>query len=359
MAKYQMIAEWVKKRIEQGELKDGDRLESEHVLSRRFGISRQTVRHALGVLQEEGLLFCRQGSGNYVSLNLDDAAGGMKTVILISTYVNAYIFPNIIQGMEQVLARENYALQVMFTYDKVMTERKILEEILQMPHVKGLIVEPTQSALPNPNIGYYRELMERKIPIIFFHSYYESLPISHVSINDTESGRIATRYLIENGHKKIGGIFKLEDGQGHRRFSGYVQAMIEAGLAVDEEQVTWIDTQDERSGLTTCGEKILNRLEGCSACVCYNDSVAHGLTLLCRSRGIRIPHDMSVVSIDNSELAQLNTTPLTTVVHPMDKLGECVAQQFIKLVKNPQSNVTYEFPVQLVIRESVRRCMPS
>ena len=51
----------------------------------------------------------------------------------------------------------------------------------------------------------------------------------------------------------------------------------------------------------------------CSACVCYNDEIAHLVTEQCIQAGIRIPDDLSLVSVDNSELAKLNAVPLTSV----------------------------------------------
>lgn len=355
MAKYQKIVEWVKSRIAQNKLKNGDKLESEHALSRQFKVSRQTVRHALGVLEKEGLIKGRQGSGNYVTIpqQKDGQTARENTVVLVSTYVNAYIFPNIIQGMEQILTQQGYVLQVMFTYNNILTERKILEDILQMREVAGFIIEPTKSALPSPNRIFYEEILRRKIPIVFFHSHYDDLPVSHVSIDDKTAGKEAARFLIKNGHKKIGGIFKLDDAQGHRRFFGYVEALLEAGLPVPDEKIVWIDTQDEREELRLCREKILGRISGCTACVCYNDTVAHGLSVICQEEEIHIPMDLSVVSIDNSELAQLNSVPLTAMVHPMKELGVRTAKQFLKLIDDPDQDVTYEFPPKIVVRESV------
>ena len=53
--KYQQITEWIQNQIASGELSAGDRLESEHELSARFRLSRQTVRHALSELEEAGI----------------------------------------------------------------------------------------------------------------------------------------------------------------------------------------------------------------------------------------------------------------------------------------------------------------
>lgn len=64
--RYMEIVDWVKERLERKELGPGERLNSENELSELFGLSRQTVRHAIGVLEEEGIVVRRQGSGTYV-----------------------------------------------------------------------------------------------------------------------------------------------------------------------------------------------------------------------------------------------------------------------------------------------------
>ena len=54
------IVDWVKERLEKKELGPGERLNSENELSELFGLSRQTVRHGIGVLEEEGIVVRRQ-----------------------------------------------------------------------------------------------------------------------------------------------------------------------------------------------------------------------------------------------------------------------------------------------------------
>lgn len=56
MSKYRQVTEWIQNRIASGELNRGDQIESENDISRVFGISRQTVRHALGLLEQQGVL---------------------------------------------------------------------------------------------------------------------------------------------------------------------------------------------------------------------------------------------------------------------------------------------------------------
>ena len=73
------------------------------------------------------------------------------------------------------------------------------------------------------------------------------------------------------------------------------------------------------------------------------------------AENVNIPEAFSLTSIDNSELAKLNAVPLTSVTHPMDALGYKVAESMLRLIENPDANVTYEFPVAIEPRASVKQ----
>lgn len=360
--KYEQVVEWVRKRIAAGELSAGDRLESENEISTLFHISRQTARHGLDVLVEEGLLLRVRGSGTYVGKGIGQTEaenGGnrpelSKTVTIISTYLDGYIFPKILQSMVRSLEQYGYGVRIMFTNNRVETERRLLSRLLKEQSRDPLIVEPVMSGLPNPNLEYYQRLKDRGIPILFFHSFYPELNIPHISMNDVQAGQIATEYLIERGHTKIAGIFKSDDGQGQRRYNGYLKALLLAGLEIPEEHVCWVDTQDMKN-FSKVHRKLSERLQGCTACVCYNDEVAHELTRFVLDSGIRIPEQLSVASIDNSDLARLNAVPLTSVIHPMEELGAKAAESIIQLIQCPEEDVTFEFPVMIKERGSVTR----
>ena len=358
VAKYQQVVEWIRQCLDTGKLQTGDKLESENEIGLRFGISRQTVRHALSILEREGIIESRQGSGNYVlpvkevSESSPRKNMNSKPAVVVSTYVNGYIFPKIIQGMEKVLEKENWKIRITFTHNRYETERKVLTQLIEDEDVDGLIIEPARTGLPSPNLEYYRKLQERGIPIVFFHSYFREMDIPHVSIDDKRAGYLAAEHLIEQGHRKIAGIFKLDDGQGQRRFSGYMQALSEYGMKIRNQQIVWLDTEEEQD-MAASKERIFRRLRGCTGCVCYNDEVANHLIELCGEAGIRVPEDLSLVSIDNSDLARLGSVLLTSVVHPMEALGQKAALNMLELVKNPKFDATYEFTPDIEVRDSV------
>lgn len=356
-SKYRKVTDWIQDRISRGELLPGDKLESENEISAFFHISRQTVRHALGILESQGILSRVRGSGTFVKGQapaVQKSEGLSRTVSIVSTYIDGYIFPRILKEMVRILEKEGYSVRLLYTENHVEKERQLLERMLSEESREPLIAEPVMSGLPNPNLVYYRELRKKGIPILFFHSEYPELGLPCVRMDDIKAGKMAAEYLISQGHTRIGGIFKADDGQGRKRYQGMVQAMYQAGIEVREDRICWIDTQDLRNP-EYMDRRIRKRLENCTACVCYNDEVAHILTDICMEHGIDIPTDLSVVSIDNSELARLNPVPLTSVAHPMELLGKTAAENMLRMMEAPDFNGTYFFEPELEIRESVCR----
>ena len=352
--KYERIVSWVQTEIENSALSRGDKLPSENELMERFRVSRQTVRRAMEELTEKGVVEGRRGSGTYVTVNTRRYAAGKEIRIAVMlTYVDTYIFPSIIKGIESVLSSEGCTLQIAMTDNAVEKERMLLKEFIHTQSVDGIIAETVKSALPNPNMELYREIENMGMPVLFVNSYYKELDIPHISMDDRKAGYLAAKHLAECGHTRIGGIFKADDGQGHLRYAGYTDALMEQEIKIRGDQVIWIDSEE----LRTMGEesaKFLKRLKGCTACVCYNDETAYKIVEIFRKAGHRVPEDLSVVGIDNSGLAKFCPVPLTSVENPVEKLGRTAAERMTWKIFRNEEMETVEFEPQLIMRNSVQ-----
>lgn len=346
----------IKEQISSGALMPGDKIKSENELSEEYGLSRQTVRHSIAVLLEEGFVRKVQGSGTYVTDNAISDKSNRKSIAVITTYVDAYIFPMMIQRMERVLSDAGYTVQIYFTYNRISREKSILEGLIENNEVAGIIAEATKSHLPNPNVKYYEKLKKMQIPILFINSYYENVNIPHVSINDVQAGRIATEYLISKGHEKIGGVFKLDDGQGAKRYYGFLEAINNAGIRITGNDIIWFDTvdADNKENLELLYKRIINRLSSRTALLIYNDETATKLMELFYRDGYEIPSDISVIGIDDSVISPDGKNKLTSVIFPTKQLGEKAAQNMLELINNPKFNATFEFDLELIERESVK-----
>lgn len=354
MPKYMVLVNWIKEQVENKVMKPGDKLYSENELSSMFDMSRQTVRHAIKLLEQSDVLESRQGSGTYIKKGLAGNRKATMNVGVITTYVDDYIFPTIIKGIERVLSKAGYTVQIAFTHNRVDKELSALKNLLDREMIDGIIIEPTKSGIPNPNRALYEEVIEKKIPIIFMNSYYPGVDIPHVSLNDKEAGYVATNYLIKSGHTKIAGIFKSDDYQGHLRYAGYTKGLLEAGIRIRDEHVLWYTTED-LVNVENDTAKLLKRIEGCTACVCYNDQVAVEIIRVFQKNGIKVPEDLSITSIDNSNLATLSEVPLTSVELPMKLLGKTLAENLIKLIHDETFEATKELEATIVERDSVRK----
>lgn len=350
--KYGDLIHYLENLIAEGKLNAGDRLPSENELTERFGISRQTVRKAIGLLEEQGTVRRVRGSGTYVSFDRRENLGRRNRIAVMTTYVESYIFPKTIQGIEKILFERGYSVQISFTNNTLEREKNVLTDLINRDDVAGIIVEGTKSGLPNPNLYLYRQLMNRKIPIVFINTFYPELEVPHVSLNDVKAAETAVNYLIGKGHENIGAILKLDDGQGRLRYLGYLKAMEAAGLPVTDSRLVWIDT-DESKQLNYCRDKILNRVEECSALFCYNDQIAFQLIRMLGERGIRVPENVSVISVDDSDLALHSEVQITSLPHPKEKLGAKAAEVLLDMIEGKKSANTVEFDTRVVERQSV------
>lgn len=354
VAKYKEICLWIEKRLENGELKPGDKVESEYQLCRRFQVSRQTVRHAIAVLEEDGIIKRYRGSGTYISDSDQVSPKKEKTmqIAVMTTFIQEYIFSSILRELEEQFSNAEYSLQISVTNNSVEKERFILKNILNKNTVDGLIAETTKSGLPNPNLDIYRQIMERGIPVLFINSYYPQLEAPHVSLNDKMAGKLVTKYLLQCGHQNIAAIFKGDDGQGHQRYAGYVEALMEANVKINDRRIIWADTEmlmDFEEG----EEWIFRRMQGCTACVCYNDEVAGKLLSVCRKKEIRVPEDLSVISIDNSDIASFCEVPLTSAENPVQDLARAAASQMLDMIEGKKVPRSTELETEIITRNSV------
>lgn len=354
-AKYQKVINWITGEIVAGRLQPGDRLMSEEKMCKKFDLCRQTIRRATQELAERGVVTRVQGSGTYVGGVIPKIRKERyMNVAVVSTFYESYIFPPTLRGIEKKLSESGYTMQVSFTDNRISNEAVILKTLLEKDNIDGLIVEPSKGALPNPNIKYYKEISDRHIPIIFFNDIYPVLQMPCVRLDDWEAAAKAAQLLIDAGHKKIAGIFKLDDGQGHRRYSGYLDSIIKANLKTHSRRIFWIDTELQQE-LAEQEEYLFKRIEGCTGIVCYNDEVAIQVIDIALKRGIRVPDDLSVVGIDNSNLAEICKVPFTSFSHPKEKLGEKTADNLLKMIDNPLFDGNYIFSAKTVLRNSIRK----
>jgi len=325
------------------------KLPTENSLADEYKVSRATVRQALSLLEKEGIIEKRWGSGNVIiSAGLSSYK---ETVALIIPDDSEYRYKEIKEDCLSLLIKEKLQLKVFNTGNNLNTEREILEEILRNTYA-GVIVEPVKSALPSINLDYYHQLLRRRIPTVFLHNTIFPNQPSLFSVADNyNAGYQLARHLINKGHKNIGAIFKSDDAAGPKRYMGFSEALRDSNIPLSENHIYWYTSNDiQGKDPFSFIKKLDLSIKEVSGMVCFNDQIAFHLIKHLQNLKLNIPEDIAVVGIDDDYYAQASTPSITTL-----SLTRAIGKEAADLLissKNNKARESVTIPWRLVIRES-------
>jgi len=353
--KYKSVMDWAKDEINKKQLKIGDQFYTENEICEMLGVSRPTVRNALSKLEEDNILVRRRGSGTFIAPRRN-AKG--KTIGFIASGIDEIIFPRVLKGIEEVSYQSGYNVQIAFTHEDMGLERSKLQAMADNA-VDGIIVEPLNSGLYNPNEDIYKQIQSNRIPLIFLEGYYKGSIFPHVSLDHVAAGQLATEYLINAGHRKITGFFMDNYMQARLRYEGYVKALMSHSIGLTPSDIFWFYSYYFGGGVMETlrhnAAYLLKTLKNYTALMCFDDLYANSLVKLFLENGVRIPEDISVISVGDSIMAATCPVPLTSVTHPNERCGMKAAENMIKLIEAPNFNATFEFAPLITERESVKK----
>lgn len=335
-SKYKVLAELMREELFRSGTSAGYKFPTEAELTRRYKMSRQTVRHALRLLAEEGLIESRRGSGTYATGRTAETAS--RQIAVITSFLDDYIFPTVLHDAQSVFTQQGYSTLVYATENQVGQEREILLKLLREP-VRGILAESAKTALPSPNADLYQRLRQTGVPIVFLHGACTELTGAPcVSDDNYGGGYQLAQYLVGKGHKNIGGIFKSDDAQGPQRYHGAVSAIRDAHLPIHDRNFRWYDTNDRLEMLEEKDPRLLRRFlenleKDATAVICYNDEVAYLLIQELLVMKIKVPEELSVVSFDNSYYSRIGPMPITSLRHKSGKIGRVAAEQLIHMLQ--------------------------
>ncbi|NLS14061.1 LacI family transcriptional regulator [Vibrio sp. SM6] len=192
-------------------------------------------------------------------------------------------------------------------------------------------------------------LLNRSIPEIEQHCLY---------LDNELGGYLATKHLLDHGHKKIGCITgPLTQHDARDRLLGYIRALAENGVSYDpsltiEGRFDHLDNFEKASIL-------LERAPELTAVFCQNDNIALAVYDVCTQKGIRVGDDLSVVGFDNNFMSIHVRPLLTTVGFPVHDMGKIAGQMIIDQIKGVTRSHQRKLMPTLEDRDSVKDLRPA
>lgn len=175
--------------------------------------------------------------------------------------------------------------------------------------------------------------------------------------NSFNGGYIATKHLIDCGHKAIGLIAgELDKTTARTRYEGFVKAMNEANLPIHENWIMegFFEPEDGYE----CMNKILVQDNLPTAVFCCNDVMALGAISAITEKGLRVPDDISIIGYDNIHSSRFYAPPLTTIHQSKSRLGAQAVNLLFERIANKDNDSHEKHRIaihpELVLRKSVR-----
>ncbi|MCD7763980.1 MAG: substrate-binding domain-containing protein [Lachnospiraceae bacterium] len=325
------------------------KLPTEADLMRAYGVSRQTVRQALSVLQNEGMIVKRQGSGTYIAPGLFPSAFSSHDIAILLPDTAGYRSPYEIGDVQTLLNEAGYSASIYSTENRAALERELLLRFLDKP-VRGLLVRSVRTGFPNPNLSLYQELAARGTAIVSVGESRPDLsdsPALWVTSDDFGGGALLADHLLSLGHKKIAGIFRLDNQSGADRYAGVLHALCENGLGFDDRNFLWYDPLHVRMPESkVLLSFIRTQLTGCTAVICQDESIAAALIQELQRLGIPVPQRISVAAFASGTEASRQAR-ITCAVHPNRKPWLLAADLLLaKIAGKPVSSVSFPWALQ-------------
>lgn len=359
MAKYEGIFESLKADIVGGKYGSARQLPSERALMRKFGVSRNAVRHAIDELEKAKLVSRHHGRRSAVTYG-----GRGRRIGLIPCVADSEFFQPLALKISQLCMDGGYSLLFAATGPRNVVELDVdgyAEKVFSTARdfvaqkVAGVLFQPV-SFLPNADFVNEKVLSifrAAKIPVVLLD--YDTVPPPRrsgcdvVGINNVDAALRICEHLVAAGARRIH-FFRRPNCSNVvlNRMRGVALGVTLAGLEWGPGSVLECDLGDSKS--------IARHLRGRNrpdAIVCGFDAMALRVKAVADSLGLKVPGRLKIAGFDDSDDARFMHPPLTTIHQPS---GEIAAAAFARLVARiadphlPPAEILLDAP--LVVRGS-------
>ena len=273
-------------------------------------------------------------------------SGSSRILGLVISDIGNPFFTAVARGVEDVAQSHGYSLVLSNTDENPAREAASLG-VMAAERAAGLIIATT-----NENGSALRRFQDLGIALVAIDRHIVDLPTDSVVVDNEGASYEAVSHLVRLGHRRIAIIGGPSDADTAReRARGYERALREARIEIDPQLACEGDFR-ETAGLTVT-RRLLDLSEPPTAIFAVNNLTTIGVLGALRERGLKLPHEMSVVGFDDIPTGELLDPPLTVVQQPTYRVGARAADLLIRRLREPTAAVKeVVLAAKLVVRGS-------
>ncbi|HEY0828505.1 MAG TPA: catabolite control protein A [Bacilli bacterium] len=257
-------------------------------------------------------------------------------------------FAEVARGIEDIATMYHYNIILCNADKKKEKEIRVINTLLEK-QVDGLLF--MGGTVTEEHLQAFRSA---SVPIVLCATTDENAQYASVDIDHETAAYDAVQTLLKQGHRKIGMISgTLQDPiMGYARYQGYKRALEEAKIEIRDEYVR-VGNYRYESGLEVT-KHFLELKDRPTAIFTATDEMGIGAIHTIQDFGLKVPEDVSIISVDNIRMASMVRPQLTTVAQPMYDIGAVSMRLLTKLMnKEKVENIRVILPHEVIYRNSV------
>jgi LacI family transcriptional regulator len=237
------------------------------------------------------------------------------------------VYVEMMRAIEEVAKQSGHQLLVHATGADPAGETALLHGLARR-YVDGMILSPLRVTE-----GHLDALRRSPVPVVIVGQLPDGAPFDNVRADSRAGVLLAVRHLAETGRRRIAFVNGPTDTQpGATRLAAYREALSEVGLGYDAGLVEIGDFQYEQGRAATA--RLLARVRP-DAVLCANDLIAAGALHELLDGGLRVPADVAVVGMDDTELARMSFPQITSVSLGAAQRGRLAAGLLLRRLAEP------------------------
>lgn len=273
-----------------------------------------------------------------------------NTIAVVIPELANNFFSQAVKGIERICQMHNYHVLVYSTDSNYDKEKEIIDNLLN-GRVDGIIMSVTGEG---KKLGHIKEIVKRKIPLVFFDRIYNEFAVPKVITNDYDASYQATQDLIQRGCQKIAFfVVDKEESIGHIRMQGYLDALNANGFEAENKWV--LDCDNDRSISFHIIKSFLEK-EKPDAIVTAVERLAMVTYRVCLQNKIVIPDQLKIIGFSCLAIADLLNPALSVIEQPSFDMGIKSAQLLFAQMKTADfaMNEPMMLESKIIHRESTK-----
>lgn len=316
------------------------------VINRSAPVSEETIARVTAAIEATGYT----PHGGAQSLR----SGRSRLIGLVVPNIANPHFAAVARVVENACLRAGYTSVVYSSGQDAARESQVLT-MMRVQRVAGLILVPTRS-----DAAHGAALLGQiNVPAVLLDMQVEGLPYDVVKADNVKAGRLATEHLLARGHRRIGIIDGLPGlATSDDRHKGYADALKAHGLSPLPGLA--VPGNFDRDDSFRAALSLLGRTDRPTAIIAVSNMTTIGVMFAARELGLRIPADLSLVGIDDFDLALLLDPQPTVVVNPILEMASQSIARLMQLIEGHRksSGETQMYTPAIIERASTRALSP-